>query len=162
MKNFFPKHTFSFTLEIVLKMEKETNYGEQKSICAKVTKHASKKVAKAEVNLNWLINNWIEYGLFWLHIYIHERFSLAYLKPIPMFSLFSWFLYCSTCSKSTKSMKPNRNISTEWAKVLSFVWEKVLFYREVICFLFNNLFGNVFQTSRGIGLIKLHYVKLEC
>ena len=26
---------------------------------------------------------------------------------------------------------PNGNISTEWAKVLSSVWEKLLFYREV-------------------------------
>ena len=34
--------------------------------------------------------------------------------------------------------------STEWAKVSSFVWEKELFYREVICTLINNLFGNVF------------------
>ena len=32
---------------------------------------------------------------------------------------------------------------------------KLLFYREVICFLINNLFGNVFQTSRVIGLIPL-------
>ena len=101
------------------------------------------------------MNNWIDYGLFWLYIYIHERFSLAYLIPIPMFSLFSWFLYCSTCSKSTKSMKPNGNISTELAKVLSFVWEKLLFYREVICFVINNVLGNVFQTSRVIGLITI-------
>ena len=86
---------------------------------------------------------------------IHEWFSLAYLMPIPMFSLFSWFLYCKTCSKNTKSMKPNGNISTEWAKVASFVWEKVSFYREVTCFLINNLFGNVFQTSRVKGLITL-------
>ena len=101
------------------------------------------------------MNNWIDYGLFWLYIYIHKRFSQVYLIPIPMFSLFSWFLYCSTCSKNTKSMKPNWNISTEWAKVLSFVWEKVLFYREIICFLFNNLFWNVFQTSKIMGLIML-------
>ena len=47
------------------------------------------------------------------------------------------------------------SISTEWAKALSFVSEKVLSYREVICFLINNLFGNVFQTSRAIGLITL-------
>ena len=72
--------------------------------------------------------------------------------PIPMFSLFSSFFYCGTCSKSTKSMKPNGNISMEWVKALSFVWEKVLFYREVICFLIDNLFGNLFQTSRVIGL----------
>ena len=98
---------------------------------------------------------WNDYGLFWFNIYIHERFSLAYLIPTPMFSLFSWFLYCSTCSKSTKTMILNGNISTEWAKVLSFVWEKVLFYRKVIFFLINNLFQNVFQTWRIISLIML-------
>ena len=83
------------------------------------------------------MNNWIDYGLFWLCIYIHKWFSLACLIPIPMFSMFSWFLYCSICHKSTKSMKHKGNISTEWAKVLSFVWEKQLFHREVICFLIN-------------------------
>ena len=101
------------------------------------------------------MNNLIDYGLFWLYIYIHERFSLAYLMPIPMLSLFSWFLYCNTCSKSTKSRKPSGNISAELAKVLSTVYEKLLFYREVICFFINNLFGNVFQTSRAIVLITL-------
>ena len=35
---------------------------------------------------------WIDYGLFWLYIYIHERYSLAYLIPIPMFSAFMFFL----------------------------------------------------------------------
>ena len=102
------------------------------------------------------MKNWIDYGLFWLYIYIHERFSLVYLMPVPMFSLFSWFLYCSACSRSTKSMKPNGNISTEWANVLSFAWEKLLFYMFYISyFLINNLFENVFQTSRVIGLITL-------
>ena len=43
---------FFFTLETALKMAKETNKGNVESICAKVTKHASKKVAKAETNLN--------------------------------------------------------------------------------------------------------------
>ena len=101
------------------------------------------------------MNNWFYYGLFWLYTSIHKRFSLAYLIPIPMFSVISWFLYYSTCSKSTKSMKPNWNISTEGPKVLSFIWEKVLFYKEVTCFLINNLFGKDFQTSRVIGLITL-------
>ena len=49
-------------------------------------------------------------------------------------------------------MKLNRNIGTEWAKFLSIVWEKELFYREVVRFLINDLSGNVFQTSRVIGL----------
>ena len=33
-------------------MEKETNKGDVESICAKVTKHASKEMVKAEANLN--------------------------------------------------------------------------------------------------------------
>ena len=94
------------------------------------------------------MNNWTDYGLFWLYIYIHERFSLAYLIPISMFSLFSWFLSCSTCSKSTKSMKPTGNISTEWAEVLSFIWETEPFHREVICFLIN-LFWKRFSNFKS-------------
>ena len=34
-----------------------------------------------------------------------------------------------------KNMKPNRNIGTEWAKVLFCVWEDVLFYTQVHVFL---------------------------
>ena len=49
---FLPKHPFSFTLETVLKMAKDTNKGDAESICAKVTKLASKNVAKAEANPN--------------------------------------------------------------------------------------------------------------
>ena len=36
----------------LLKLAKEVNKGDVESICAKVTKHGSKKVAKAEANLN--------------------------------------------------------------------------------------------------------------
>ena len=46
------KYPFFFTLETVLKMAKETNKGDVESICARVTKPASKKVANAEVDLN--------------------------------------------------------------------------------------------------------------
>ena len=105
-----------------------------------------------KLKLIWIdyVNIWMDYGLFSLYIYIHERFSLAYLIPILMFSLLSRFFYCSTCSISTKNMKPNGNISTEWAKVLSFVWEEILFYREVICFLINNLpFRKLFSNFKG-------------
>ena len=52
LQNFLLKHDFSFTLETVLKMVKETKKGEVESIFTKVTKHASKKVAKAEANLS--------------------------------------------------------------------------------------------------------------
>ena len=51
-QKFLLEHPFSFMSETVLKIANETNQGDVKSICARVTKHASKKVAKAEVNLN--------------------------------------------------------------------------------------------------------------
>ena len=54
----------------------------------------------------------------------------------------------------------NWNISTEWAKILSFVLEKVLCYRGVTYFLINNLFGNTFQASRVINLLTSLYMKL--
>ena len=50
------------------------NKEDVKSICARVTKPASKKVAKAEFDLNWLWTN--DYGFFWLYIHIHDQFSL--------------------------------------------------------------------------------------
>ena len=49
---FLPKHPFFFTLETVLNMAKERNKGDVESICTRVTKSASKKVANAEVDLN--------------------------------------------------------------------------------------------------------------
>ena len=101
------------------------------------------------------MNNWNDYGLFWLYIYIHEQFSLVYLLPIPMISLLSWFLYCNTCSRVRRAWNLMGTSVRPFAKVLSFVWEKLLFHREVTCFLINNLFGKVFQTSRVIGLITL-------
>ena len=52
LQNYVSKHPFSFTLEAVPKMVKETNKGDVEIICAKVTKHGSKMVAKAEANLN--------------------------------------------------------------------------------------------------------------
>ena len=47
-------------------MAKEANKGDFESICAKVTKHTSKKVTKAEANQNWLrtIELINDYGLF--------------------------------------------------------------------------------------------------
>ena len=53
----------------------EGNKGDFKSTCARVIKYTSIKVAKAVVNLNWLWTT--NYGLFWLYIYIHGRFSVS-------------------------------------------------------------------------------------
>ena len=49
----------------------EGNQGDAESISAKVTKHALRKVAKAEIKRNWLWK--IGYGLFWLYIELCPR-----------------------------------------------------------------------------------------
>ena len=84
--------------------------------------------------------------------------DLVYL--IAIFWLVSWFIIsCSASSKGAK--KPNENISTEWTKVLSIVWKKILFYTEVK-FVINNLFGKVFQASGVKDLKALLSAKLRC
>ena len=53
----------------------ETNKGDVRNIRPRLTKNASKTVAKADVNLNWLSG--IDYELYiWLHSYIHIQFTL--------------------------------------------------------------------------------------
>ena len=78
LQNFLQKTFFFFTSEAVLKKAKETNTGDVESICARVTKPASRKLANAEVDVNWLWT--IDYGLFWLYFYIHEQFILFYIN----------------------------------------------------------------------------------
>ena len=52
LQNVLPRHPFFFTLEIVLKMTKETKKEDLECICARVTKDILKKVAEADVDLN--------------------------------------------------------------------------------------------------------------
>ena len=128
MQNFLPKHPFFFTLDTVLKIEKETNKGDVKSMCAKVTKH----IKKGGESWSWselTMNNWL-----WIVLTVHLYPWI--IQPIwCQYQCSRWFhdfsFSCSTDSKSAKSMRPNGNISTEWAKGFSFVWEKVVFYTEV-------------------------------
>ena len=131
VQNFWPKHHFSFTLETVLKWQRKQ--GSVESISARLTKYGSKKVPIAEVNLNCSL--WIDYKQL-----IMDCFDCIFIstEDLAYFTLiFSpWFhdcsISCSTCTKSTKSIKSNGNISKKWAKVLYFVLEKVLFYRQVM------------------------------
>ena len=78
-----------FPLETILKMVKEKNKRDVESICARVNKHASKKVVKLKLI-------WIDY----------EELIMDYLERMFI------------------SMD-------KWAKVFSFVWEKVFFYADV-------------------------------
>ena len=102
----------------------------------------------------------IDYGLFWLYIYIHGRFSLFYIYFLTGFMICS--ISCSTCSKSTNSMKPYGNISTKWATVPFFFGRKYYFMQKLKFSYYNNIFGNVFQSSGVIGQITLLYAKLRC
>ena len=57
--------------------------------------------------------------------------NVVYLIPILMFSLmFSQFLEAHA-PRVQRAWNLMLNISTEWAKVLPFVWEEGLFYTEV-------------------------------
>ena len=71
------------------------------SISARVAKHVSEKVEKAEVNLSYSLwidyNNWLWIVL--IIIYVLGRFSLFYINFLTGFMIFS--IFCSTCSKST-------------------------------------------------------------
>ena len=74
--------------------------------------------------------------------------DLAYFNQFSQW-LHDFSISCSTCSKSTNSMKPNGNISTQWAKVLYFVWQKVLFHIEIKVFLLQQPFRKRFSNSRS-------------
>ena len=117
-KNFKKAELESFTL--YCRACPKTVEGNKQGRC-----RTEKKLAKAEIIVNWL--GTIEYGLFWLNSHIQGWFSLLDTNSL-------WFhgfsISCRSCSKSTKSMKPNWNISREWVKVLCFIWENI-FYVEV-------------------------------
>ena len=90
--------------------------------------------------------------------------DLAY--TIPMFLLRSWFLYfhgsisCSTCTKSTKGKKPYGNISIRNGQMFLILFGKKYYFIQKLKFsYYNNLFGNVFQTSGVIGFITILYVQ---
>ena len=91
MQNFLPKYPFSFTLETFLKWRRKQ--GDVESISARVTKHASKKVAKAEFNLNYSL--WIDYEQLIIDcfdcIFISTE-DLAYFTSIFSVFIISLFL----------------------------------------------------------------------
>ena len=124
---FLTKASFFLYFRDRPKMVRETSRGDVESIRAKVTKH----IKKGGESWSWselTMNNWLCLSLI---LYLYRR----KIKPIwYQYQCSHWFhdflISCSIYSKSTKSMRPNGGISTEWAKVFSLVWEKVLFYTE--------------------------------
>ena len=133
-------------------MAKETNKGDVESICAKVTKHASKKVAKAEVNLNY----WL-----WTIELIMICFDCVFISTSDLAEPV-WYQYqCSHCFHDFSVAAPGPRVRRAWnlmgtsvrnGRRFFLLFGKKYYFIDKLCFLMNNLFGNVFQTSRVIGL----------
>ena len=110
-------------------MAKETNKGDVESICTRVTKPASKRWRT--LKFIWIDYEQLIRPIDCFDCILISTNNFAYLIAIPMFSLVSWYLRWAPAPRIRGAWKLIRNISMEWAKVLSFVWEKVVFYREV-------------------------------
>ena len=110
-------------------MAKETNKGDVESICIRVTKPASKRWRT--LKFIWIDYEQLIRPIDCFDCILMSTNNFAYLIPIPMFSLVSWYLHWAPAPRVRRAWKLMGNISMEWAKVPSFVWEKVLFYREV-------------------------------
>ena len=109
-------------------MAKETNKGDVESIYIRVTKPASKRWRT--LKFIWIDYEQLIRPIDCFDCKLMSTNNFGYLIPIPMFSLVSWYLHWAPAPRVRRTWKLMGN-SMEWAKVLSFVWEKVLFYREV-------------------------------
>ena len=116
-----------------------------------------KKLAKAEVNLNWLWT--FDYGFFWLYIYIHGQFSLFGTSGLTGFMI-SLFLEAPAPREERTWNLMGASVRNGLVFFLLF-WKKYYFIQK-LGFLINSHFGNVFPTSGVIALITLLYVKLRC
>ena len=129
------------------------------SISARVAKHASKKVAKAEVNLKCSL--WIDHNN-WLSIALISTENLAYF--ISIFSLVSWFvLFVAAPALSVRRTWNLMGTSVRNGQQLFILFRRKYYFIQKLKFsYYNNIFRNVFQTSGVIGLITLLYAKLQC
>ena len=84
-----------------------------------------------------------------MYIHIHGRFSLFDTNVLNGFMV-SLFL-AAPAPRVLKSNKPNGNISTDWAKALSFVWEKVL-YADIVLYTILRFSNLNKQSPRGVLL----------
>ena len=161
MHNFWPKHPFFLYFRNHLE-NGEGNKGDVESKCTRVTIHASKKVAKAEVNLKW---PWTIDSFDYIFIYSDD---LVYL--IPIFSLFFINVFTGSMIFLYLLEPPSRilrawNLMGTWVR--NGLWFFLLFgknyyFIQRLSFLISILFGNVFQTLGVMGLLPLLYAKLRC
>ena len=104
--------------------------GYVESTYARVTKHASKKVAKADVNMNWLLA--IDYRLFWLCIYIPVKFS-QFDTNVLTGSMISLFLAATalrvrrTCNLMWKSVRNEPRFLLLFGKISTTLYRRIKF-----------------------------------
>ena len=129
--------------------------GNKQSICARVTKHPSKKVVKAKVNLNWLWT--IDYQLFWLYSYIHKWFNLFDTNVQTGFII---SLFLAAPAPRVRKVWDLMGTSVRDGLRFFLLFGKKYYFIKKLSFLINIFFGNVFLTSEVIGFITLVYSKL--
>ena len=119
------------------------------SISARVAKYASKKMAKAEVNLNcslWIdYNNWLWIVLIVYLCLLHGRFSLFYINLHTGFMI--CFISCSTALRVRRAWNLMATSVRNGQKFFILFGKKYYFIQKLKFSYYNNLFGNAFQTS---------------
>ena len=119
-------------------------------------------VAKAEVNLNWL----------WTIGLIIDSFGCVFISAKDLAQPI-WCQYqCSHCFHDFSTATPAPRVRRAWnlmgtsvrngRRFFLLFGKKNYFIEKLYIFLLITFFGNVFQSSRIIGLIMLLYVKLRC
>ena len=107
-------------------------------MCARVTKHASKNVAKAEFNLNWLWT--IDYGLQQL-TYIYVQFSLFDTSVLIAFMI---SLFLATRPPRVQRAWNLMGTSVRNGLMFFLLFAKKYCFMLKLSYLINELFRNVF------------------
>ena len=128
------------------------------SINARVAKHASKEMAKAEVNLNWLQQLIMDC----FDCIFTSTEDLAYF--ISIFSLVSWFvLFLAAPALRVRKAWNLMGTSIRYVQQFFILFGRKYYFIQKLKFsYYNNIFGNVFETSGVIGPITMLYSRLRC
>ena len=100
----------------------------------------------------------IDYGLLWLYIYIHGRFSLFCISFLTGFTICS--ISCSTALEVRKAWNLTGTSVGNGQQFFILFGRKHYFIQKSKFSYYNNILGKVFQTSGVTGLITLLYAKL--
>ena len=154
LQNFIPKHPFFFTLETVLKM-----------IYVQSKVYAQEWLNMHQKRWRKLKPIWIDYeqlitDCFDCIFYIHKQFSLFDTNT----NVLTGFMISVFLAATAPRVRSAWNLTgTSVRNELRFflLFGKKCYFIEMLNFLINKLFRNVFQTSRVIGLTTILHAKLQ-